>query len=176
MASNDKTPATPLGDDPPPNLRSCGGSWTIPMLCAGIGLIAACVLIPLSEENRQLVYEREQLRLDLVQIQKQVTVNDEFLKNLGDDPTLAERLAQRQMKTIREGSEVVDLESTSGKQEMSPFLLVSLPPPAPMPAYAPVGGRLATLCLTGKSRLFLVGCGLMLCAGGLVLGGTRKEL
>jgi hypothetical protein len=58
---------------------------------------------------------------------------------------------------------------------MSPFLLVSLPPPPPVAPYRPVGGRLAMLCLTGKSRLFLVGCGLMLCATGLVLGGTRKE-
>jgi hypothetical protein len=79
------------------------------------------------------------------------------------------------MKTIREGSAVVDLGGVQAKPEMSPFLLVSLPPPPPMPAYTPVGGRFAMLCLSGKSRLFLVGCGLMLCAAGLVLGGTRKE-
>src|SRR5213596_2461201 len=60
------------------NLPSGGGAWTIPMICIGIALIACCVLIPAAEENRRLVYERERLKADLDQINKQTEVNDEF--------------------------------------------------------------------------------------------------
>src|SRR4051812_4130370 len=74
------------------------GGWTIPLLCIGISLIACCLLIPAADENRRLVYEREKLKADIEQIHKQIEVNDEFLKRVADDPTLSERLAQRQMK------------------------------------------------------------------------------
>src|SRR3954447_7987544 len=74
-----------------------GGLWTIPLLCMGLAIIAACVIVPATDENRRLAYERERLKADLEQISRQIDVNDEFLKRIGDDPTLAERLAQRQM-------------------------------------------------------------------------------
>src|SRR5438034_3337075 len=85
------------------------GGWTVSLLCAGVAIIAVCLLLPLAEENHQLAWQREKLNVDLEQIKQQVQVNAEFLKKVADDPTLAERLAQRQMKFIRQGTSVLDL-------------------------------------------------------------------
>src|SRR5436309_973572 len=62
-------PAEPVEDDlgPPPR----GGGWTVAALCAGIGLIACCVVIPQADANRRLVYERERMKIDLDSIRKQ---------------------------------------------------------------------------------------------------------
>jgi hypothetical protein len=148
-----------------------GGLFTLPLLCLGIGLIACCVLIPAADENRRLAYEREKLRIDLEQINKQTELNDEFLKKVADDPTLAERLAQRQMKMVREGNSVLELAGHSN-HDMSPFELVTLPPPPEMAPYRPVGGKLSTICRNPRSQLYLMGTGLMLVAVGLVMGSS----
>src|SRR5438552_17840202 len=105
------------------------------MLCFGIAILACCLLIPAADDNRRLVWERERLKLDLEQIHKQVDVNGQFLKCVGDDPTLLERLAQRQMKLVRGGTSVLDLKSDGATGDMSPYLLLSIPPPPPMPEY-----------------------------------------
>ena len=101
---------------------------------------------------------------------------------------LAERLAQRQMKMVREGTSVLELKNVHHanaswgggggaglRDSMSPYLLVSVPPPAPMPPYQPVGGTLARVCRHPKSQLYLTGVGLMLMACGLVLGFSRGK-
>lgn len=147
-----------------------GGGWTLPLVCAGLALIACCLIIPQADSNRRLAYEKRMLEMDLESIQKQVTVNDEFLQRVGDDPTLAERLAQRQMKVVRAGSRVVRLGDDRLKGEMSPFQLVNVPPPPPLPSYKPVGGILANLCYQARSRLYLTGMALFMIAAGLVLG------
>src|SRR5205823_7371301 len=144
------------------------GGWTVSLLCAGVAIIAVCLLLPLAEENHQLAWQREKLRVDLEQIKQQVAVNGEFLKKVADDPTLAERLAQRQMKFIREGTKVLELPGDGGKEEMSPFLLVSLPPPSPMPPYRPLGGALSFVVRNPRLRLYVTGIGLMMLACGLV--------
>jgi hypothetical protein len=153
--------------------RRGGGILTIPLLCVGIAIIACVTLLPLADENHQLSWEREKLRADLTQLKEQGRVNTEFLQRVADDPTLAERLAQRQMKYIREGSSILKLRG-SGKEEMSPFHLVSVPPPPPLPAYEPVGGALATLVRQPRAQLYLCGLALMLIAAGLVLGYVPK--
>src|SRR5688572_32582728 len=89
-------------------VRSKSSAWTIPLLCAGIAILACCLLIPAADENRRLTWERERLKADLEQIQKQVSVNDAFLQRLMADPTLSERLARRQMKMVREGTSVLE--------------------------------------------------------------------
>jgi len=192
-------PAEPVEEDlgPAPG----GGGWTVAALCAGIGIIACCVIIPQADANRRLAYEREKLKLDLDSIQKQVATNGEFLQRVADDPNLAERLAQRQMKIIRQGTRVLELKhqnrqttglmaaspgsggssangagvstaATAGfsADEMSPFHLVHVAPPPPLPPYQPVGGLLAGLCYNPHTRLYLTGIGLFLMAGGLVFG------
>lgn len=170
-------PAEPLEEDLGPAPR--GGGWTVAALCVGIGLIACCVIIPQADANRRLAYEREKLQVDLESIKKQVATNDEFLRRVADDPNLAERLAQRQMKIIREGTRVLELKKTGGAAagggnrplgSMSPFHLVAVAPPPPMPPYQPTGGRLASFCYDPHERLYLMGFGLLLMAAGLVCG------
>jgi hypothetical protein len=144
------------------------GGWTLPLLCAGIALIACCVLIPQADANRRLAYDRRQLQSELKTIESQVKVNAEFLKRVADDPTLAQRLAERQMKVIPEGAHVLEL---SGEQPgMSPFQLVNVVPPAPLPPYKALGGTLANVCYGIHSRLYLIGISLGMIATGLVLG------
>src|SRR5688500_14417327 len=50
-------------------VRSKSSVWTIPLLCAGIAILACCLLIPAADENRRLTWERERLKADLEQIQ-----------------------------------------------------------------------------------------------------------
>jgi hypothetical protein len=150
-----------------------GGGWTISVLCAGIALIACCVLIPQADANRRLAYERETLQRDMQNITQQIQVNQEFLRKVSDDPTLAQRLAERQMKVIPEGEHVVDL--THEPEGMSPFQLVNVAPPAPLPPYRPVGGTLARICYGPHSRLYLIGMSLGLIATGLVLGASPQD-
>jgi len=148
-----------------------GGGFTIPMMCIGIGLIAACLLIPAADDVSKLAYERERLKADLEQLHKQVDTNDAFLKRVADDPTLQERLARRQLKMVPEGTAVLNLKSVKQQpDEMSPFLLVTVPPPAPMAPYRPIGGGLlADACRNPKMQLYLIGGSLMLIGMGLVL-------
>ena len=156
--------------------RVLSGGWTMALVMSGIAIIAACVLIPQGDETRKLMYEREKLRADLEQVQKQVATNDEFLKKVQSDPTLAQRLAQRQMKLIPAGTKVLDLEDASPtKDDKSPFLIVSVPPPAPMAPYQPRGGWFSQMCRNGRSQLYMIGGGLMLVATGLVLGASGQR-
>jgi hypothetical protein len=151
-----------------------GGMFTIPMLCAGIAIIAACLLIPQADAYRRLVYERTKLQADLEAVEKQVAVNDEFLRKVADDANLAERLAQRQMKIIREGNQVLNLKNEPG-EEMSPFQLTAVPAAAELEPYEPRGGIMANLCYNPRSRLYLMGAGLLAMAGGLVLGIAPRD-
>lgn len=148
-----------------------GGGWTIPLLCIGIGLIACCLIIPQADSNRRMAYQKVLLQRDLESIQKQVTVNDEFLKRVNDDSGLAERLAQRQMNIVREGNRVwIDGQSSATLPVMSPYELTTVPKPAPLPPYQPTGGWFAALCRDPRSNLYLTGSALMMLAAGLVMG------
>jgi hypothetical protein len=157
----------------PAQEASRGGAFTIPLLCAGVAIIATCLLIPQADANRRLVYERAKLQADLEAVEKQVEVNDEFLRKVSEDPNLAERLAQRQMNIIRKGTQVLSLKNDAAA-EMSPFQLTAVPAPVDLAPYQPRGGLLARLCHNPKSRLYLMGIGLMAMAAGLVLGFGRE--
>ncbi|HEV8605815.1 MAG TPA: hypothetical protein VGQ99_10640 [Tepidisphaeraceae bacterium] len=150
--------------------------WTIMLISAGIGLIACCVLIPQADENRKMAYECQKLKMDLGHLDKQVAVNQEFISRLGRDPGLAERLAQRQMKFIRSGTRVLELDEGVMPGEESAFSLVSIAPPAQMPPLELRSGRMAELCRDAKVRLYAIGTGMMLVACGLVLGATPGKL
>jgi len=161
----------------PSSSKSSGGAFTIPLMCLGVGVIAMCLLIPAADEVRRLAYERDRLKADLDQLQKQVSTNDAFLQRVANDPVLAERLARRQLKMVPEGTQVLDLKSessTSSSRDMSPFLLVTVPPPAPMPPYRPIGGVLANACRHPKTQLYLIGGSLMAIASGLVLSRSSS--
>lgn len=157
-----------------PSSRDRAGGWTIVLVAIGLGLIACCFLIPQADENRRLAHQRQQLRMDLTHLQKQVQVNDEFLRRLGSDPALAERLAQRQMRLVRKGTGVLDVDGESD-EVTSPYLLTTVPPPTPLPGYEPQGGALSRWCRDTHTRLYMIGSGLMLLALGLVLGYTPRS-
>jgi hypothetical protein len=158
----------------PPRQNGSTGAWTIPILCLGLALLACSAILPQVEDNRRAVWEREKLQRDLTQLDKQVETNDEFLAKLGNDPALAERLAQRQMKMIRSGTSVLELKGETAKDEMSPFLLVNVPPPAPLADFKPAGG-LAGVFLDKRVSTYVMGAGFLLVAVGLVLGGPARE-
>ncbi|MDB5289203.1 MAG: hypothetical protein JWL69_444, partial [Phycisphaerales bacterium] len=129
-----------------------------------------------ADANGRLFYERQMLQADLESVEKQVAVNGEFIKKVMDDPTLAERLAGRQMKTIRKGQKVLALKHEPADTDMSPFALVTVAPPALPPPYKPIGGGFASLCCDARSRLYIMGAAMTMIAAGLVLGvGSRKS-
>ena len=154
-------------------VASDGGGWTIPLLCAGIAIIACCMVMPQIDANRRLAYEKMTLKSDLVLIQKQVSVNDEFLKKIVDDPSLAERLAQRQLKRVRKGQHVLKIRDE--KPDMSPFQITAVTPPPAPPPYKPLSGTIATLCYSARNRLYLTGIALAMIAFGLVLGAAPQR-
>ena len=149
--------------------------WTIVLMSIGISLIAWCLLIPQADENRQQLYECEKLRVDLGHVKKQSQMNEEFIKQINEDPALAERLAQRQLHLIRKGMTVLELPGVSASEgDRSPFVLVSVSRPPPMAECPKIGGKLAELCRDSRNRLYMIGGGLMLMATGLILGHTAN--
>lgn len=162
--------------DPEPGTRSAepvrDSIWTLPLLCLGLSIIACCVLLPAADANRKLVVEREKLKRDLAAVDKQIEVNEMFLKKVSGDPELAERLAQRQMRFIREGTNVLELPelSTRGGEVMNPFLLTALPGAAPMKKPPPRPGILGKLSTNSKMQLYALGAALLLLAIALVMG------
>jgi len=160
--------------------------WSVVLLCVGLALVCACVIIPQADANRRLVYEREKLQRDLTQIQNQHEVNQEFLRRIEDDPQLAERLAMRQMKMVPRGMSTLDLNALSGStdhtailaadsaQQVSPFVIVNVPPPPALPPYRPLGGVLAAICLKPQASLLVMAAAIMMIAIGLVLGPGSK--
>jgi hypothetical protein len=158
-----------------PQSDSDTSAWSIPLLCVGIAIIACCVLVPAADENRNLVMERAHLQADLTQINKQIAINDQFLKSVADNPTLLERLAERQMKLVRTGESVLKLKDNSAlaTAPMSPFLLLNLPPPAMAVDSPSPRSRLFTqLADRPRIRLFAMGAALLLMATALVLGAS----
>jgi hypothetical protein len=166
-------PPPPEAENESAKAPAAGGGWTLPLLCGGLALIACCAIIPQADTNRRLAYERKVLQAELQTVEKQIAVNTEFLGRVGQDPTLAERLAQRQMKVIPQGSRVLDLPQQG--TEMSPFQLVALPPPVSPRPYQPIGGVIARLCYDSHSRLYLIGVALGMIATGLVLGSAPPK-
>lgn len=168
-ASSEKTAAA--------NDQPVDSVWTLPLLCLGLGIIACCVIVPATDANRKMVLERDKLNRDLAAVDKQLAVNDAFLKRVSDDPELAERLAQRQMKFIREGTQVLKLQQPQpGSDQMSPFLLTAMPGAAPMAKIPPRPGILGRLSGNTKMQLYAIGVGLLLLAISLVLGSSSPHV
>ena len=151
--------------------------WSIPLLCIAIAVIACCVLVPAADDNRSLAIENMHLQADLTQINKQIGINDQFLKSIANNPTLLERLAERQMKLVHSGESVLKMHESQSPADaqMSPFFLLNLPPPAM--AIAPPSPRsqlFTQLADRPRIRLFAMGGALLLMATALVLGAAPK--
>ncbi|MGA2585366.1 MAG: hypothetical protein ABSG31_19020 [Tepidisphaeraceae bacterium] len=161
-------------DRPKPEPASRGDGWTLAALCIGLSLVSACVLIPQADANRQLLYQREKLLGDLQQIQQQSAVNEQFLQKIESDPQLAERLAQRQLKMVRQGETVLDVQPPDNSQQMSPYMMLSVPPAPAIEPYQPLGGFLADFCREARIQSWVLGAGLLLIAMGVICGDGKK--
>jgi hypothetical protein len=135
-----------------------------------LGIIAVCVLVPASEANKRLTADRDKLKRDLSFVESQVTANQDFLSIAGSDPEISERLAQRQLKQIRKGTRVLELNGFSEKTQESPFQMINVPPPAPVAVYRPQDGILGDICRDTRRQLYAVGLGMFMVATALVLG------
>ena len=164
-ASSTKTSSTHTGHH----------GWTFVLISTGLGLIACCALLPQADHNRRLSYEVHRLRSDLDHLDRQVNANGEFIGRIGNDVVLTERLAQRQMKMVRQGSSVLELKDGPAVAGSSPFALVAVDPPTRLEPYQPMGGPLISMARDPKKRLYSMGIGLMLMAAGLVLGYSPKS-
>jgi hypothetical protein len=161
--------------------QSSRGTWTLVPLVLGLAAIAVCVVFPQIDANRRLDYERQKLVADLDQINRQTALNEEFLGKIEIDPQLAQRLAQRQMKFIRQGESVLPYKPRStgsgvtsplSAAQESPFSLVRVPPPPAQAPYQPAGGIIGEAMLDSHFRLYCLAGGLFLVAVSLVLGSN----
>jgi hypothetical protein len=158
-----------------------GGAWALPLLALGLGLIACCFIIPATDDNRILVFERERIRMELATLTRQIELNEEFLGRIHSDHDLALRLASRQRWGAEE--DVAVLWPTRpvrpgggglGNFSLSPFALLVVPPQtAAVEPVPPAGGRLAQACRHPRARLVVLGTGLFACMLGLLAGGGR---
>lgn len=150
--------------------------WTVVLVCLGVAIIAACVLIPQMDENGRLFHETRRLKTDLAHLHEQVAVNEDFLKRLGQDPVLAERVAQRQLNYVRPGSQTLDLPGEGRFVDSSPFVLTTVPKPESIGEFQPRGGKLMNWCRDARTRLYLMGAAMLMLAVGLVWGSNPASL
>lgn len=142
-------------------------------------MIACPLIIGQMEENRQLAWQRDKMQIYMNHFQKQLDLNQQFVDKLEKDPNLAERVAQRQMKLVRQGAAVLELNEGKTADDTSPFRLVNIPPPPNLKPYKPAGGVMNILFGNPRVRLYTYGLGAFLIAIGLIMGGsdgkTAKE-
>ena len=148
--------------------------WSLPMLCLGLGIIAICILVPAAEANKRLTADRDKLSRDLTYVESQVSANQEFLAEFAGDPGIAERLAQRQFRQIRQGTRVLELKGVSLGNQRSPFEMISVPAPPPVNEYQPLTGLLGDVCGSTRKQMYSVGIGLFMVAASLVLGASAR--
>jgi hypothetical protein len=88
---------------------------------------------------------------------------------------VAERLAQRQLRQIRQGTSVLELKGVDEKATASPFQMITVPPPPPVNEYQPLQGFLGDVCADARRQMYSVALGMFLVAVSLVLGVSGKE-
>lgn len=154
--------------------KSSGGWWSYPALAVGIGIISCAIIVGQVEENRLISWQKNKLQQDVEHLREQVRVNQDFVDRLNVDEALVERLAQRQMKLVREGSAALEL--TGEKNEIrSPFTLVRVPPPPEVQPYRPDSGPLTGIFGTARRRVWAFGAGALLIAASLILGASERR-
>ena len=153
-----------------------GVAWALPLLALGLGIVACCVILPIVDQNRELADERARLAAELSALERQVETNSDFIDRLHADPELARRLVYRQRPPApKEGVALLDDGRSDPRQrfKLSPFSLLATEPtiaPAPL---QPSGGALASMCRDPRTKLAILGIGLMCCLLGLLTGASR---
>jgi cytochrome c-type biogenesis protein CcmH/NrfF len=155
-----------------PKKSASDSLWSLPLLCLGLGIIAICILVPAAEANKRLTADRDKLNRDLTYVESQVSANESFLDDVGTNPEIAERLAQRQFRQIRQGTSVLELKGISKDKSVSPFEMVSVPPPPPVNEYHSLTGFLGDICGDTRKQIYSVGIGMFMVAVALVLGAS----
>jgi hypothetical protein len=107
--------------------------WAIPLLCAGLAGLAVCLILPAADEDRRLVREQAALQRELDHLHAQADRYDAFLDRLGRDSELAARLAVRQLNRRDEGSATVDWHANATGVGRSPFVMLAVEEPPPVP-------------------------------------------
>jgi hypothetical protein len=109
------------------------------------------LLVPAADRNRRAAHELAEIRSEVAHFRQQSAVNRDFITRAGSDPVLAERLALRQLRMTRPDARVVQMPKLSNRAgdayAMSPFAMMSVDAPAPVPAYEPVAGFMTKLFL-----------------------------
>ncbi|HEY0010163.1 MAG TPA: hypothetical protein VGB55_15670 [Tepidisphaeraceae bacterium] len=165
-----------VATDPEPAVLqgSTGAWWTLPTLFVGLSVVACAVLVPAADENRQALHELAKIEQEVAYFQKQSEVNKQFLEHVANDPALAERLAMRQLRMTRSESRMIHLPQRKDGFAMSPFALVHVDPPAPLPEYRSVGGLLGRWFNDTRRQIYFAGAGLLIAAAGVILGGRDE--
>ena len=146
----------------------------LPLVCAGLCLIAVCLLVPQAESNRRLAVERDQLQVDVAHAEAQLAVDGRFLAGAAGDPEVAERLAQRQLREIRGDATALPL--TDGLPAITTAAdMLRVPPPPPVSPYRPPAGILGDLTRTTHRQLLGLAGGLFLVGVGLILGPGEAD-
>src|SRR5690242_1485771 len=60
-----ETPRTKVAPAAPTRGRLTGAWWTLPAIAAGMGIIAAVMVVAQVEENRQIAWQKNKLQMDL---------------------------------------------------------------------------------------------------------------
>jgi hypothetical protein len=165
--------AAPVDDAPPAG--PTGAWWTLPVLFAGLAVLACALLVPAADGNRRTAHELAEIRRQVTHFREQSAVNRDFLARAGSDPVLAERLAMRQLRMTRPDARVVQMPKAGETYAMSPFAMMSVDAPPPVPAYRPVAGLLTRAFLNPQRQVFVAGFGIMLVAAGVILGGEERK-
>lgn len=156
------------------SMRLRGTLWAIPLLCLGLGLLACAVLIPAADQSRQLARQKAELVREVSRLQAQGDRNAEFLHRLGRDKELSEVLIERQLGQLPDGVAQVSLSVSPSGFAASPFAMLELPEPPPLPPAATIGGQLTRWCLTGRTQTWILAAAILLTAAGLLLGSAPK--
>ena len=150
-------------------MRLRGTLLALPLLCAGLAVVAACLIVPAAGQERRLGRERAELLRELDHLAEQARRNEEFLARLNRDPELAERLAARQLNRRPAGERLADLDGRETGVARSPFALLAVPDPPPLAADPPPTHLEAWLG-DRRRRLWTLGAAVVAVAAGLLMG------
>jgi len=149
--------------------------WALGMILVGMVALAACVLIPIREKNRQLAYQFDSLKAEADFVQQQAEANAEFVTRVHNDPALAERLSMRMTRRPTAGKKFLDAEQVSAFSS-SPYALTRLAAPPPQAAYrSDLPPAIVGLFTDTSSRVVLIGASIFLVAAAVVLGKSATS-
>ncbi len=148
--------------------------WTMLMIVVGFITVAACVYVPLREENRLSEYELANLASQAKYVQNQVDANASFIERVHIDPTLTHRLVMRMTNKPIPGTAFLEAQSQQAFNS-SPFELTRVPTPDALPAYrSDLPAVFGPMILDFRSRLVLLCAGIFLMGAAVILGTTKE--